>query len=165
MNSMQTGGIVLMAVTGTPGMGRSSFLDAVAVRAEQHGFVVRRARAADWNRACPRPPRSGPPGTHRPPGRAARRRPAAGGEPALTRLTALLADPGPGPLLMAVAVCEGEFATETPGVQEILSAADQVIRMGPLGTEGIRALLGNTASCSPTTRPTPGATPPAATRR
>ncbi|MFD5493871.1 LuxR C-terminal-related transcriptional regulator [Streptomyces sp. NPDC127091] len=143
MNSAQTGGSMLIAVTGTPGMGRSAFLDAVAVHAEQHDFVVRRARGSRLEQGLP----LGRPGPARP---ETAGRPVVllvddlqrAGEPALTRLTALLADPGPGPLLMAVAVCEGEFATETPGVQEILSAADQVIRMGPLGTEGIRALLG-----------------------
>lgn len=143
MNGVQTGDTVLMAVTGTPGMGRSAFLDAVAVHAEQHGFVVRRARGSRLEQGLP----LGHPGPARP---EATGRPVAllvddlqrAGEPTLTRLTALLAEPGPGPLLMAVSVCEGEFATEMPGVQEILSAADRVIRMGPLGTEGVRALLG-----------------------
>ncbi|WP_406727857.1 hypothetical protein WJ438_29150 [Streptomyces sp. GD-15H] len=62
MNSTQTGDTVLVAVTGTPGMGRSAFLDTVAVHAEQHGFVVRRARGSRLEQGLP----LGRPGPARP---------------------------------------------------------------------------------------------------
>ncbi|MFI6344822.1 AAA family ATPase [Streptomyces sp. NPDC050560] len=45
------------------------------------------------------------------------------------------------PRLTVVTVCEGEAATEQPDVQDILTAADHIVRMGPLGAADVRALL------------------------
>lgn len=140
MTAVRSGASVLVAVTGTPGMGRSAFLDTVADQARWHGFAVRRARGSRLEQGLPLAPGPAlPDGTG----------PVAllvddlqlADEPSLNRLNRLLADPGPAPMFMAVAVCEGESATELQGVQDVLAAAHRVIRVGPLGTEGVRALL------------------------
>ncbi|MFJ6569614.1 AAA family ATPase [Streptomyces sp. NPDC091292] len=62
-------------------------------------------------------------------------------EASLTWLARLLADPRPAPLLLVVAVCEGEATAERPGVQDLLTAADHVMRTGALGEEDVGALL------------------------
>ncbi|MER7962484.1 ATP-binding protein [Streptomyces ardesiacus] len=143
LDGLRADGTVLTAVTGTPGTGRSAFLDAVAAHAEQAGCVVRRARGSRLARGL----FLGDPAAPLPDPTA---RPLVllvddlqwAGEPALARLSVLLADPGPGRLFLVVAVCEGEFAAETPGVQDVLLRADHVVRTGPLGPQGVGALLG-----------------------
>ncbi|MFF2852774.1 AAA family ATPase [Streptomyces sp. NPDC058001] len=174
MDRAQDGETVLVAVTGAPGMGRSTFLDTLAEQAAKDGFVVRRARGSRLEQGVP----LGVPGQLLPhagldadvPARtdlaAAVRRAAVVGavrtagqagaaapvalladdlqwadDASLTWLARLLADPRPAPLLLVVAVCEGEATAERPGVQDLLSAADQVVRTGPLGEAEVGALL------------------------
>ncbi|WP_108987750.1 LuxR C-terminal-related transcriptional regulator [Streptomyces coelicoflavus] len=143
LDGMGADGTVLTAVTGTPGTGRSAFLDAVAAHAEQAGCVVRRARGSRLARGLslgdPAAPLPDP--TVRPLVLLVDDLQWAG-EHALAALSALLDDPGQGRLFLVAAVCEGEFATETSGVQDVLHRADHVVRTGPLGPEGVGALLG-----------------------
>ncbi|MFD3733346.1 LuxR C-terminal-related transcriptional regulator [Streptomyces sp. NPDC058632] len=140
MNTVWTGGTVLVAVTGTPGMGRSAFLETVADQAERHGFAVRRARGSRLEQGLPLAPGPALPDATGPVALLVDDLHLADA-PSLTALTRLLTAPERAPLFLAVAVCEGESATELPHVQDVLAAAHRVIRVGPLGTEGVRALL------------------------
>ncbi|MDQ1025049.1 DNA-binding CsgD family transcriptional regulator [Streptomyces umbrinus] len=162
MAHVRDGAATLVAVTGAPGMGRSVFLDAVGEVAARDGFLVRRVGGSRLDQGLS----LGVVGRLLPQGdldAGARRaavvdavvaaeRAAApvaflvddlqwADETSLDWLARLLADPEPAPLLLVVTVCEGESATELPGVQDLLLAADQVVRMGPLSVDGVRALL------------------------
>lgn len=162
MARVRGGAAELVTVMGPPGMGRSVFLDAVGDMAARDGFLVQRAGAGRLDQGL----RLGVVGRLLPQGdldAGARRsavvdavvtaeRAAAPvaflvddlqwvDEASLSRLTRLLADPETAPLLLVVSVCEGESAAELPAVQDLLPAADQVIRMAPLSAEGVRALF------------------------
>lgn len=180
------GGRRLVAVTGTPGAGRSAFLDSAAELADGQGLVVLRAAAgrlehgvasgvarqvlasaigADDGEPLWSPPRT-PCGAALDgcvPGAvlgdalsASGRAPAHtavailvddlqwADEASLDWLARLFADTATGPagLLVLVTVCDGEAEAELPAVQDMLNAADRVIRLGPLTADGARAFLG-----------------------
>lgn len=166
MSLVREGSPTSVVVVGPPGTGRSAFLDTVAELAAGHGFAVRRTRGRRLDRQLPFAvagrllPEGAEPGAAVRPGTAVDAvlpdQQAPPGTPvaflvddlqwadamSLAWLVRLSADPGPGaPLLLVLAVCEGEFGSGHPAVQDLLSAAGTVVRTGPLDTEGVRAML------------------------
>ncbi|MEU2084912.1 AAA family ATPase [Streptomyces albus] len=149
------GSTALMAVTGPPGSGRSAFLDAAAELAAQEGLVVRRAQASRLEQGVgaglvEQLLRSAADvAALRPAGRTDAAAPMTflvddvqwADEVSLAWLARLLADPESVPVLLVVAVCEGEADTELPAVQDLLTRADHLVRMAPLDVADVRALL------------------------
>lgn len=187
-----SGAGALVTITGTPGTGRSAFLDAAAGLAAERDFTVLRGRGSRLDHglvfgvarqilaSAARPEAAGPwdvTDESAPPAPSAQRLDAGGpraalldavtasgragadgpvavavvvddlqwaDESSLAWLAGLLTDAGaaqPLRLLVVVAVCEGEAATELPGVQDVVMSADEVIRLRPLTVDGVRAML------------------------
>ncbi|MFD9908016.1 LuxR C-terminal-related transcriptional regulator [Streptomyces sp. NPDC059063] len=155
MDRTRRGSVVLVAVTGPLGSGRSAFLDAAGELALQEGLVVRRARASRLEQGVRAGlveqllPSVGDVAALRPSGRPDPAAPMAflvddvqwADQVSLTWLARLVANPQSPPLLLVVAVCEGEADAELPAVQDLLTRADHLVRMAPLDTVDVHALL------------------------
>ncbi|MEU0131183.1 AAA family ATPase [Streptomyces sp. NPDC006289] len=161
---VRDGATVQMAVTGPPGTGRSFLLDTIGDLVEKDGFVVRRARGSrldqglgldlarrllpgdalegDATRAdVVRAVVTAEQAPHTAPVAVLLDDLQWADEESLARLARLSAGQESAPLLLVYAVCEGEAASGRPALRPLLDAADTVVRTGPLGNGGVRALL------------------------